>query len=175
MDIENKPAPQSPHVCHTVTIHKDWLVTLTAVMSICVLGVAAIIILEIVNPAKDNSQLIATIIGFLTPTMVALLATVKSVQNSTAITALHAKSDKSNAALAELDNAVACTLIQLKPMDQSIASARMAERVLAEAGKPLDLTKPPEKLLAEHLTAPVSTDDIVKADTKTQDTKDTRH
>jgi len=61
-------------------------------LPICVLiglGLVAIVAVSILRPSQDNSQIITTIIGLLTPTLVALIAAVKSIQNGQDIKELH--------------------------------------------------------------------------------------
>ena len=47
---------------------------LTTILILSMTGVISIVILSVVNPTKDNTIIIATILGFLTPTILSLVA-----------------------------------------------------------------------------------------------------
>jgi hypothetical protein len=64
LPTSQKPASQLPY--------------LAAVLFMTLLGVVAILVLTALKPATDNTLLIATVIGFLTPTTLSLMAFMKS-------------------------------------------------------------------------------------------------
>jgi uncharacterized membrane protein YgaE (UPF0421/DUF939 family) len=56
-----------------------------AVLVMSMLGVIAVVAVTIIRPDKDNTTLIAAMIGFLTPTTMALLAFMKSQETHKAV------------------------------------------------------------------------------------------
>jgi hypothetical protein len=57
------------------------------------IGVAGIVAVEALRPKEDNAQIIFTILGFLSPTMVAVLALLKAHENREAVKDLHSATE----------------------------------------------------------------------------------
>jgi hypothetical protein len=64
-----------------------------AVVSISFLGAGAIVAITLLRPGHDNTALILSVLGFLAPTVAALLALAKSVQNGAVMERLEVKLD----------------------------------------------------------------------------------
>lgn len=56
-----------------------------AITFISVVGLAAIVAIFAIRPHEDNIQAMATIVGFLTPTLMAFLALMRSTENAASI------------------------------------------------------------------------------------------
>lgn len=62
---------------------------LTAVLGISLIGALSVVALEVLRPEGVNTQAAYTILGFLAPTLVSLLAILRSVGNAQALNHLH--------------------------------------------------------------------------------------
>lgn len=60
-----------------------------SILLIAAIGSAAIVAIVVLRPGEDNTALITSVVGFLAPTMAALLAFIKSVQTGAAVQELH--------------------------------------------------------------------------------------
>lgn len=56
-----------------------------AVLLMSALGIFAVILITVTRPDKDNTLLIASVFGFLTPTTISLLSFMKSSETHTAV------------------------------------------------------------------------------------------
>ena len=62
---------------------------LASIFGLSLAGVAAVLIISYLRPNIDNTLLITTVIGFLTPTLASLIAVIKGFTNASAIQDLH--------------------------------------------------------------------------------------
>ena len=67
----------------------DFYLLIASIFGLSLIGVLAIILISFLRPNIDNTVLITTVIGFLTPTLASLIAVVKSFHNANAIEELH--------------------------------------------------------------------------------------
>lgn len=112
--------------------------TLVAICGLSICGVGCIVLLTLAQPGGDNTRVLALIIGFLAPTIAALIGIVKSIQNGNAI--------------AELKKAVNSRLSQL--LDQTALAARYSERILTQEGIPPSITPTPENIIERKSELP---------------------
>lgn len=103
--------------------HTNMLVVATIFLA--VLAVVAIIIIFLVRPDKDNTALVATLMGFLVPLMTALLAAavqqVHAAVNSRLTQLLRVTAAKSRA-----EGILAQKLAETTPHDDAVATASLA-------------------------------------------------
>lgn len=62
--------------------HNEFVLLLGALTGLSLVGVLSVLAVMILRPNADNTQLIVTIIGFLTPTIVSVIGAFKGIQNS---------------------------------------------------------------------------------------------
>jgi hypothetical protein len=60
----------------------DIAIIVIATTLLVIVGVAAVVIIEFHQPDSDSTTLIASILGFVGPTVAALLAVIKGLENS---------------------------------------------------------------------------------------------
>lgn len=86
-----KPQPTyaEKHVAYLRSRRMQPVYLLLAVLGITAIGAASVVALEVLRPAGYNSQAAYTIIGFLTPTVVSILALIKSSGNGQTLKHIH--------------------------------------------------------------------------------------
>jgi hypothetical protein len=68
--------------------------TLQAIVGVSLIGVLAVVAILALRPHDDNTQLIVTVIGFLAPTLVALLDTIRTQRVNDSVQRLHDRLDE---------------------------------------------------------------------------------
>lgn len=63
--------------------------TLYIILGTAVLGVVSVLGIEALRPTTDNTQLIVTVLGFLAPTMISLIDTLKTDKVRHSMTEVH--------------------------------------------------------------------------------------